>query len=86
MTIIKKSGKKEQFSIEKLSNSIAAASSEANEPLNESDLKIIISEFNQLVQGKNFITTGQIDVIVNGILYSKGFFGVLERYVSYKKR
>lgn len=86
MTIIKKSGKKEEFSPEKLSRSIAVASEEAKQPLNESDIKGIVSDFQQIVKGKELITTQQIDIIVNGILYSKGFFGALEHYVSYKKR
>lgn len=86
MTIIKKSGKKEVFSSEKLSRSIAAASEEATQPLNESDIKGIVMDFQQIVKGKDLITTQQIDVIVNGLLYSKGHFGALEHYVSYKKR
>lgn len=86
MTIIKKSGKKEDFSAEKLSRSISAASGDANEPLNESDLKILLAEFRQLVSGKELMTTQQIDVVMNGILYSKGYYGILEHYVSYSKR
>lgn len=86
MTIVKKSGKKEEFSKEKLANSIAAASDEANQPLNESDIKNLIVEFQQIIKGKDLMTTQQIDVVVNGLLYSKGYFGALEHYVSYKKR
>lgn len=86
MTIIKKSGKKEEFSVEKLSNSIAAASIEANEPLGESELKMILAEFQLIVKGKDLITSQQIDVIVNGLLYSKGHYGTLEKYVSYHKK
>lgn len=86
MTIIKKSGKKEDFSVEKLSRSISAASDEANEPLNEGDLKLILAEFRQIVTGKELMTTQQIDIVVNGILYSKGYYDILERYVSYAKR
>jgi len=86
MIIIKKSGKKEEFSAEKLSRSIAAASDEANQPLTESDLKMILAEFRQIISGKDLITTQQIDVIVNGLLYSKGYYGILEQYKSYYKR
>lgn len=86
MTIIKKSGRKETFSSEKLLNSIAAASDEAKQPLNKSDLNTILVDFQQIVKGKDLITTQQIDVIVNGLLYSKGYFGILEKYVSYYKR
>lgn len=86
MTIIKKSGKKEVFSAEKLSNSIAAASSAANELLSESDLKMLVAEFQLIVKGKELITSQQIDVIVNGLLYSRGYHGALEHYVSYSKK
>lgn len=85
MTIIKKSGKKEDFSPEKLSRSIAAASDDAKQPLNESDLKMLLAEFRQIVSGKDLMTTQQVDVIVNGLLYSKGYFDILEKYVSYIK-
>lgn len=86
MIIIKKSGKKEDFSVEKLTNSIVAASKEANEPIDERTLKRIIAEFQLIVKGKNLITTQQIDVIVYGLLYSKGYYGTLNHYVSYHKK
>lgn len=86
MTIIKKSGRKEEYSAEKLSNSIAAASDEAREPLNESDLKLIITEFNQIISGKELMTTQQIDVIVSGLLYSKNRRKTLEQYMSYIRK
>jgi len=86
MTVIKKSGKKEAFSTEKLMQSIAAASDEAKEPLNESDLKILLAEFQMITKEKNLITSQQIDIIVNGLLYSRGFHGVLAHYVSYTQK
>lgn len=83
MTVIKKSGKKEDFSDEKLLKSITAASVVSGEDIN---LKLIMAEFQQIVRGKELITTQQIDVIVNGLLYSKGLFGTLEQFVSYDKK
>lgn len=86
MTTIKKSGKKEEFSPEKLAFSIATASDEAQQPLTKSDVKRLVSEFQQIVNGKDLITTQQIDVVVSGLLYSKGYHGVLKSYTSYIKK
>jgi len=82
MTVIKKSGKKEVFSIEKLSNSIKAANAKTDEYLEASTLT---AEFRQIVSGKELITTQQIDIIVYGLLYSKGLMKTLIAYISYDK-
>lgn len=86
MVIIKKSGKKEAFSADKMKASILAASEEAGQPLPDSDLRRLLAEFQQIVSGKDLITTQQMDVIINGLLYSKGYYGALEHYVSYNKK
>lgn len=86
MVIIKKSGKKEAFSADKFKSSIAAASEEANQPLSDGDLRKLLTDFQQIVNGKDLMTTQQIDVVINGLLYSKGFYGALEHYVSYNKK
>lgn len=85
MTIVKKSGKKEEFSADKLSKSIAAAFADDGAPLEDQELREIVLEFQQIVSGKNLITSQHVDIIVNGLLYAKGYFGVLEQYVSYGK-
>lgn len=85
MNVIKKSGKIEPFAADKLYHSIAAASDDAKTPMNQSDLKIFVSEFLEVVKEKDTITSQQIDVIICGLLYLKGHFKVLEQYLSYKK-
>lgn len=83
MTVIKKSGRKEEFSVEKLSNSIKAANMSTDESLN---ITLTVAEFQQIVKGKELMTTQQIDVVVYGLLYSKGLLKTLMKYVDYDKR
>lgn len=83
MTVIKKSGKKESFSAEKLSHSIQSANLSTDEPLN---LPMMIVEFQQIVKGKDLMTTQQIDIIVYGLLYSKGLLKTLMQFVAYDKK
>lgn len=85
LTIVKKNGQQERFSIAKIKSSLAASSDEAKQPLNESDLAGIVSELEQILADKATITTQQIVVIVTGLLYIKGFTGVLKQYLGYKK-
>jgi len=83
MTVVKKSGKKEEFSDGKLSNSIKSANTGTDELFNVASL---IGEFQQIVHGKKLITTRQIDIIVYGLLYSKGLMQTLMKYISYDKK
>jgi len=83
MTVVKKSGRKEEFSTEKLSNSLRAANIGTDELF---DMASLTAEFQQIVQGKKLITTKQIDIIVYGLLYSKGFLQTLLKYISYDKK
>lgn len=83
MTVIKKSGKKEEFLVEKWSNSIKTANIKTEEPLEISNLR---TDFLQIVRGKRLITTQQIDIITYGLLYSKGLLKTLIQYISYDKK
>lgn len=82
MTVVKRSGKHEEYSSKKLASSMRAANNETGEPLKAS---FLVSEFEQIVSGKELITTQQIDVIIYGLLYSKGLLKTLEKYISYDK-
>ncbi|MDL2327098.1 hypothetical protein LJC64_00340 [Ruminococcaceae bacterium OttesenSCG-928-A11] len=81
MVVLKKSDVEESFSAEKLAQSIRAASAEAEEPL---DIELLLAEFKNIVADMEQITTGQINVIVYGLLYAKGATKTLERYASHK--
>lgn len=83
MTVIKKSGKKEDYSPDKLSNSITQASQRTEEAI---DVRSLVSEFNRIVSGKELITTKQIDIIVYGLLYSKGLLQTLVSFISYDEK
>lgn len=82
MDVVKKDDQQEKFSFEKLGRSIQAANAETQEPL---DIALLLAEFQNLVVDKEFITTGQINVIVYGLLYSKNALETLERYSGFKK-
>lgn len=80
MTIIKKHGNKEEYSPEKLTNSLNRANQGTGETI---DINSISVDFYRIVEGKAFITTKQIDVIVCGLLYTQGFLKTLSSYMSY---
>lgn len=85
MIIIKKSGKEEEFSADKLLCSISAASDEVKKPLNESDLKVFLANFQKILEGKTSISTCQIEIIVFGLLYEMGCTEILENYAAYSR-
>ncbi len=82
MDVIKKSDEQEKFSLEKLAHSIRAANREAEEPL---DIELLLAEFQNIVFDIETITTGQINVIVYGLLYAKGAHKTLQSYANFEK-
>lgn len=83
MNVIKKSGRKEEFSLEKLKHSLQAANAFTDEPLN---INAVVQDFHQIVSGKDLITTHQIDIVVFGLLYAKNAVKTLLSYHSYDKK
>ena len=81
MIVIKKSDQEEKFSFEKLSHSILAANEGTGESL---DIELFMAEFQNIVADNDYITTGQINVIVYGLLYSKNAMGTLKNYAGFK--
>jgi|GEM_PF-526919 len=86
MKILKKSGALEEYSSEKIKSSLAAASDEANQPLNESDLRRIIASLHEVIEGKEVVATHHITIIITGILYTKGYYGVIDKYLTYVRK
>lgn len=82
MIVIKKSDQEEKFSYEKLTFSIQTANADTDEPL---DLELLVAEFQNIVADNEYITTGQINIIVYGLLYSKGAMKTLKNYADFKK-
>ncbi|MDL2294950.1 hypothetical protein LJC60_10090 [Ruminococcaceae bacterium OttesenSCG-928-D13] len=82
MVVLKKSDVEEKFSPEKLAHSILTANSETEESL---DVQLLLAEFQNIVADMEQITTGQINVIVYGLLYSKSATETLAHYAEFKK-
>ena len=82
MDVLKKSDQQEKFSYEKLAFSIGAANADTGEAL---DIELLLAEFQNIVADKEFITSGQIYVIVCGQLYAKGALNTLKKYSEYKE-
>lgn len=83
MVIVKKHGKSEEYSSEKLAASIKRASKGTGEEIDTNSLAV---DFYRIVEGKSFIETKQIDVIVCGLLYTLGFHKTLEAFMSYDEK
>lgn len=81
MLVIKKTDDKEKFSYEKLAQSMLAANAGTEESI---DLELLVAEFQNIVSDKEYVTTGQINVIIYGLLYAKGAMKTLENYAEYK--
>lgn len=84
MKLIKKSGQAEEFQIEKIRNSIAAANDELDHPVSESAVKNIARDVESIVEGKEAVESWQVQAIVIGLLYRGGFRELLEHYADFK--
>ena len=83
MEIIKIDGRIEEFNISKIKHSVLNASTEINEPLTASDLKIIEKEVFSILQvlGRERTSSYEIFAIVVKILNKMGFKGVCKAYL-----
>lgn len=84
MQIIKKSGRKEKFSIEKIKKSLLAAANDADISITEAELKSITTELSHMIKDKDVMTSKQINIILSGLLYTNGFLNILEYYTHFK--
>lgn len=82
MIVIKMSREEEQFSLDKLSQSIGAAHADTEEAL---DIDLLVAEFQSIIVDKDFLTTGQVKAIVCGLLYVKNALQTLENYAKFFK-
>lgn len=83
MIIIKKSGRTEEFSKEKIRLSIASASESAGQPMNQSDLNMVMKDLADVIGNSERIKSVHLQIIVMGILRYRGYDGVLDAYVDY---
>ncbi|BDF57498.1 hypothetical protein CE91St36_03150 [Christensenellaceae bacterium] len=82
MIVVKKSGLTEEFSLGKLRHSVRSANLNTDESIY---LPGLLASFQQIIEEKSQITSEQIDIILFGLLYSKGHMRTLLNYVSYEK-
>ncbi|VYU58269.1 hypothetical protein [Clostridium tertium] len=89
MKIIKKDGRIEEFKIEKIKTSIENAANDSESMLNESDLKIIVSDVESILLKirKDTLITSSYEVIgvIFDILKRDGFNKVLKTYIEFEK-
>lgn len=83
MIIIKRSGRTEKFSEEKVRLSIAAASETAGQPMNVSDLNLVMNDLMDVIGKRERIKSLHLQIILMGILRYRGYDGVLDAYVDY---
>lgn len=83
MVVIKASDNQEEFSFHKLNVSIKAANENTDEPL---DIDLLKAEFQTILLDKEFITTGEIKVIVYGLLWKNNAVKTLKNYTDFRKR
>lgn len=84
MKIIKKSGKAEEFNSSKIKRSILNASNEINEPLTDSDLKIIEREVLNVLKTINREETSSYEIfaIVLNVLKKLEFGNIGKAYLK----
>lgn len=84
MRIIKNDGRVEEFNTSKIKHSVSNASTEINEPLTDSDLKIIEKEVLDILKVLNREETSSYEIfaIVIKVLSKLGFERVCKEYLK----
>lgn len=89
MKIIKKDGRLEEFNINKAKTSIENAANDSKLVLNESDLKIIISDIEKTIaairKDSPITSSYEVNGVIFNVLIKYGFNSVLKSYVEFNK-
>jgi len=80
LQVIKRSGKTEEYSPDKMISSLSAAGDEIGQPLNSGDLRVIIADISRILEGKATVMSSDLYAIVLGVLGAHGFDGVFDSY------
>lgn len=80
LTVIKRSGKEEPFSIEKIKNSTATASDELHQPLGSSDINNLAADLEQKLAGKEKVTAQELFDILIQTMRKEGFTELADSY------
>jgi transcriptional repressor NrdR len=89
MKIVKKDGRLEEFDVRKIKTSIENAANDCDAVLNESDLKILVSDVENTLKNirKDSFVTSSYEVIgvIFDVLKKDGFNKVIKAYVEFDK-
>lgn len=89
MDIIKKDGRVEAFNHHKIKTSIANAALDANMPLNESDLHILVEDIlatvNKIRESKGNTSSFEIVGIIFNTLREDKFYKILKSFIEFEK-
>ncbi len=89
MKIVKRDGRLEEFDAKKIKISIENAANDSDTVLNESDLKILVSDVEKTLSNirKDSLVTSSYEVIgvIFDVLKRDGFNKVLTSYVEFDK-
>lgn len=82
LTVIKRSGKQEPFSEEKVARSLANTSDEAGQAFTRGDVSSMVQELVRMLQEKTTVSSREVYVMIVGILFTRGFAAVAARYTG----
>lgn len=89
MKIVKKDGRLEEFNSKKIKTSIENSANDCDTVLNESDLKILVSDVEKTLINirKDSLVTSSYEVIgaIFEVLKRDGFNNVLKAYIEFDK-
>lgn len=89
MKIVKKDGRLEEFNVKKIKVSLENAANDCDAVLNESDLKILVSDIEKTLDfiRKDSLITSSYEVIgvIFDVLKRDGFNKVIKAYIEFDK-
>lgn len=81
MNVIKKSGNREPFSVEKLERSIRAANQGTGEVI---DMPRLIEGIKEVISGRAEVETTELDLVVIALLYANEHYHTILAYRTYE--
>ena len=85
LTVIKRDGRTEPFSADKIEATLLSVGDESGAPMNRSDIKIIISDMLRILDEKTSVRSQDIYIVLLGILTASGYGSVAKAYRSNAK-
>lgn len=86
MQIVKRNGKKEEYSLKKIETSISNSAHDIDYTLTESDLKMITGDIdkilNSLASSEGLISTYEVRGVIYRILIDNKFMGLCRSYMN----